>query len=522
MTQAALLDALRSPAMYPEATRKVEVHETHISVVFVTDHYAYKIKKSVNLGFLDYSSLAQRRFACHQELLLNRRLSTDVYHEVVPIYQDGHQYTFAATGCVVEYALKMRRLAADSTLEALSGRGQVSAAMMEALAHRLVTFHHAYCVLDSAEHFGTVARVRYDWQENFSQTTEYIGHTIPQESYDQIHHMVDHFTTGHANWFVQRIGAGRIRDCHGDLRAEHVYFEPGGIQIIDCIEFNRRFRFIDVVSEVAFLAMDLERLGAAVLAQDFVRAYVRFSEDVTLYRLLDFYCCYRAYVRGKVASMQWRETALAVARQHLQDEATRYFAVAVRYARRCTRPLLLLTTGLIGSGKSSVAAGVASALDLSLFSSDQLRKQRAGLAPTTPQQVDYGTGLYSAAASRQLYEVLGGLACNALSRGQAAIIDAAFSRQADRQRMALLARDAGADCVVLDCVASPEVIRTRLQRRQRTPGTISDGRWDIFAQFQQDYEPVTDGEAAMHIRIDTTQPLEHCVQEALAAIWARR
>lgn len=522
MTQSALLDALRSPAMYPEATSQVEIHETHISVVFVTDHYAYKIKKSLHLGFLDYSSLAQRRFACHQELLLNRRLSTNVYHEVVPIYQDGQRYTFAATGHVVEYALKMRRLAADCTLEALSLRGEVPPSTIEALAHRLVTFHHAYRVPDPAEHFGTLTHVRQDWQENFSQTLEYTDQTISHSDYDQVRHMVEHFTTYHAEWFTQRIAAGCIRDCHGDLRAEHIYLESGGMQIIDCIEFNTRFRFIDVASEVAFLAMDLERLGAVALAQDFVRAYVRFSEDVTLYRLLAFYCCYRAYVRGKVASMQWRATVPCAARQHLQDEATQYFGLAARYAGRCTRPLLLLTTGLIGSGKSSVAAGVASALDMHVLSSDQIRKQRSGLAPTEPQRVDYGTGLYSAAASRQLYEVLDGLARNALSRGQAVIIDAAFSKQADRQRMAMMAREAGADCLVLDCVAAEEVIRARLQQRQHTPGTISDGRWDIFAQFQQDYEPVTDSEATRHIRLDTTQPVEDCVQQALIAIWAGR
>jgi len=203
-----------------------------------------------------------------------------------------------------------------------------------------------------------------------------------------------------------------------------------------------------VASEVAFLVMDVERLGAPALAQDLVRAYVQEAGDVTLYRLLDFYCCYRAYVRGKVTSMRYREALASAARERLQGEATQYFTLAARYAARCTRPLLLMTTELIGSGKSSLAAALAGALDVQLLSSDQLRKQRAGLALTTPQRVDYGTGVYSATASRQLYEVLAGFARNALCLGSSVIVEAAFSRRAERQRMATMAQAAGADCLM--------------------------------------------------------------------------
>jgi hypothetical protein len=523
MTFAALRQALHDPALYPDPTTTVEVRETHISVVFLTDHYAYKIKKPLDLGFLDYSTLARRHFACHQELLLNRRLSTDVYLDVVPVCQDGRHYTLAATGPVVEYALKMRRLSDECTLAALLSRDAVPPHSLVALAQRLGTFHHTHPVPGPRRRFGTLEQVRADWQENFHQTAESVGDALSSATYAQIQQAVATFTTRHAAWFAQRVQDDRIRDCHGDLRAEHIYFEPDGqLQIIDCIEFNTRFRFIDVASEVAFLAMDLERLGTPALAHAFVQAYVQHASDVALYRLVDFYRCYRAYVRGKVAHIRLHEAPPAAEQSRLMHDAAQYFALAGRYAARCTRPLLLITTGLIGSGKSSVAEGVAAALDLHLVSSDQVRKTRAGLSPDTPQRVEYGTGIYHAAASRQTYETLAGLARTALDEGHSVIVDATFSRQEERQRMATLAQEGGADFFLLECCAPVEVIRARLEARRRTPGVISDGRWDILPQLQRDYEPIENDSMAMHICLDTSQPLAACVQQALAAVQAGR
>jgi hypothetical protein len=522
MTGTTLLQALRDPTLYPEPTTTVDVRETHISVVFLTDQYAYKLKKPLDLGFLHYSTLAQRRFYCLQELILNRRLSPDVYLAVVALHQDGPRYTFAARGPVVEYALKMRRLPADCTLEALLKRHALAPQAMDALARLLVAFHRTHAPPGPAGRFGTLAQVQHDWQENFAQTADCIGHTLPQTAYTAIQQAVTTFTTRHAAWFAQRVQERRIRDCHGDLRAEHIYLENSQIRIVDCIEFNNRFRFIDVASEVAFLAMDLDRLGYPTVAHAFVRAYVQHSADVSLYRLLDFYCCYRAYVRGKVAGIRLHEAPALQERPGIQREAAHCFTLAARYAARLTRPLLLITTGLIGSGKSHLATGVAAALDLSVFSSDRLRKEQAGLEAETPQRVAYGTGIYSAARSRKTYAALADLARQALRQGQSVVLDASFARRAERQRMATLARQVGADFFVLECWAPETVLRDRLAQRERVPGTISDGRWDIFPQFLRHYEPVQTSEAGEHVRLDTTQSSAGCVQQALAAIYEGR
>ena len=518
MDSAALRKALQDPAIYPDVTTSVELRETHISLVFLTDHFAYKIKKPVNLGFLDFSTLDQRHFFCEQELILNRRLSSGVYLEVVPLRQDDRHYTFDDHGQVVEYALKMRRLPEDRSMEALLRRDQVTAGMIEALAQRLAAFHAAHPLSLSSESYGTLERVKTDWEENFAQTADAVGHTLSRQTFMTIQRAVNTFTGRHADWFAQRVQDGRIRNCHGDLRAEHIYFEAEQLQIIDCIEFNQRFRLIDVTSEVAFLAVDLERLGAAAMAHRFVRAYVQYSEDARLYRLLDFYRCYRAYVRGKVTSIRLQALPPPELRTLLQRRADAYFALAAHYAERLTRPLLLLTTGLIASGKSTVAQGIATALDLALYSSDRVRKELVGVAPETSQRAAYGAGLYSAATTQRTYNVLADLARQGLSRGTSVLLDASFAKHAERQRMAALAQEMNAQCCMIECWAPEEFLRARLREREHSPASVSDAREEILSHFQHDYEPMQAGEGACRVRLDTTQSIQHCVLQALAAI----
>jgi aminoglycoside phosphotransferase family enzyme/predicted kinase len=522
MDIAVLREVLQDPALYPEPTATVEVRETHISLVFLTDRYVYKIKKPVDLGFLDFSTLDQRRFYCEQELTLNRRLSSGVYLEVAALHQDDQHYTFDDHGHVVEYAVKMRRLPSEHSLEALLHREAVTDETIEVVARRLSTFHADHPLPMSSESYGTLERVRVDWDENFAQTADDIGHTLSEQTYMQIRQAVTAFTAHHAAWFAQRVQEGRIRDCHGDLRAEHIYFEPGQLQIIDCIEFNQRFRFIDVSSEVAFLAVDLERLGAPAMAHQFVRAYVRHSRDVSMYRLLDFYRCYRAYVRGKVTSIRLRASPAPELRSPLQRRAESYFVLAAHYAGRLTRPLLLLTMGLIASGKSTVAEGIATALDLDLFSSDRVRKELAGVTPETSQQAAYGAGVYSAAMTQQTYDALADLARQALKRGDSVILDASFAKRAERQRMASIAQEMKAQCCVLECWAPEAALRARLRERARASASISDAREEILRPFRRDYEPIQAVEKTCWVRLDTTESMEACVLQALSAIQEQR
>jgi len=241
-----------------------------------------------------------------------------------------------------------------------------------------------------------------------------------------------------------------------------------------------------------------------------------------LYRLLDFYRCYRAYVRGKVASIRLQGGPPPEALPRLQRQAEAFFRLAARYAECLRRPMLLITTGLIGSGKSSVARAVAEALDLQVHSSDRLRKMLAGRPIRTTGPEAYGAGLYSATARNRVYEVLSERARQALIDGHSVILDASFSKRSQRQRMQALAEGVGAECCVLECRAPEEVLRQRLRQRGGTAETDSDAREDLLPQFQREYEPVQRHETACHIRLDTTQSMESCVQQALAAIDAKR
>ncbi len=321
-----LVQALLDPSTYPHNPRGVELAQTQMSFIFLTGDYVYKVKKAVDLGYLDYTSLERRQFFCHQEVKLNRRLCPDVYLGVVPIVKDGGHFSIEGEGEVVEYAVKMRQLPQEQMMDNLLRSNQVSPEMVRRVAERLVEFHRSAGANPEISQYGALGIIRENHEENFSQTERYIGISISAEEFQSVKSYSDNFILQNTPLFRQRVEEGRIRDCHGDLHAAHVCFSDG-IQIYDCIEFNDRFRYGDIASEVAFLAMDLDYHGHPDLSRCFVDAYVEMSGDKELLKLLPFYKCYRAYVRGKVESFKLddplisseeKPKALAAARRYFQ------------------------------------------------------------------------------------------------------------------------------------------------------------------------------------------------------------
>ena len=320
-----LVQALLDPKAYPETLPQgIELVQTQMSFVFLTDDYVYKVKKPVNLGYLDYTSLDRRRFYCQREVELNRRLCPDAYLGVVPITRDKGDTFVEGQGEVIEYAVKMRRLPQEAMMDVLLANNQVSPQMVTSLAQKLVEFHQRAETNVNISAFGDLDAITKNTEENFTQTVEYIGRTISQAKYRHIKDYTDSFIEKNTPLFHKRITDGRIRDCHGDLHAAHICF-TNGICIYDCIEFNDRFRYCDVASEVAFLAMDLDHYGRADLSQSFVNAYVAQSRDEELLRLLNFYKCYRAYVRGKVESFKLDDPYIP------EEEKTGVLAIARSY-----------------------------------------------------------------------------------------------------------------------------------------------------------------------------------------------
>jgi aminoglycoside phosphotransferase family enzyme len=318
------VEALLKPQAYAYKPQKIELVQTQMSFIFLAGEYVYKIKKPVNLGYLDYTTLEKRHFFCQQEVELNRRLCPSVYLAVVPIVEQKGELRIEGGGKAIEYAVKMKQLPHDRMMDVLLPKGQVTLEMVARVVEKLVSFHQRAETNPTIAAFGGLGVIRHNCDENFTQTEKYIGLTIAKEKYERIKSYTDSFIESNAGLFDKRVREGRVRDCHGDLHAAHVCFTDD-ICIYDCIEFNDRFRYSDVASEIAFLAMDIDRYQQPGLSRHLVSTYVGLSHDEELLKLLNFYKCYRAYVRGKVESFKLDDPYI------LEEEKARVLTAARSY-----------------------------------------------------------------------------------------------------------------------------------------------------------------------------------------------
>ena len=330
--QKPVVEALLKPDAYSEETGKIELIQTHISFVFLTKNYVYKVKKAVNFGFLDFSTLDKRRFFCEKELELNRRLCPEIYLEVVSINK-SRSIKVNGSGETVEYALKMKRLPQERIMTVLLKEDKVDKKTIDVIAQIVAQFHSQARTNSEISQFGSLKIVKTNWDENFAQTTKYINQTISQTEFEFIQTKINNFLEKNQSLFASRIANGCIRDCHGDLHSGNIFITDK-ICIFDAIEFNDRFRYSDVGSDVAFLAMDLDYQHRSDLANYFIERYLAYSKDQQLTSLLAFYKCYRAYVRGKVISFRLDDPNIAEKEKAAAiTEAQAYFKLAVEYAK---------------------------------------------------------------------------------------------------------------------------------------------------------------------------------------------
>ncbi|MDE3074557.1 MAG: AAA family ATPase [Chloroflexota bacterium] len=503
-----LVDALTEASAYPHPVDTVQVEQTHISWVFLAGDFAYKIKKPVNFGFLDYSTLEKRRFYCEEEVRLNRRLAPDVYIGVVPVTQQGGDTRMDGEGEVVEYAVKMRRLSAARMLDRLLEAGRVQASDIRRLAEVIAGFHASADRGPRVAEFGSPSVIRANWLENFEQVQPFVGSSIEQGQLDACHSFVQRSLERQAGVFEARLRAGRIRDCHGDLRSESIWMaDDGRFEIFDCIEFNERFRYGDVASEVAFLASDFDWRGRPDLAWLWTERYIGASADEGLRAVSAFYKCYRAFVRGKVESFAYRERDFhpREARGHLAA-ARQHFALAALYAVPLA-PVLLLTCGEVGSGKTSLARALGSLLGLPVLSSDVVRKELAGLHAGEHRPAEPDSGLYTPDMSRKTYAELRRRSEEQLRAGKGAVVDASFSRKDERAALIELAREVDVPYVVLGVTAPPQLIRERILGRGADADNPSDADLKIYELKRSSFEPPTEVPAGHFWREDTSRPL---------------
>jgi aminoglycoside phosphotransferase family enzyme len=328
-----LIQALLDPKAYPEPPERVELVQTQISYVFLAGEYVYKIKKPVDMGFLDYTTLEKRLYYCKKEVELNRRLSADVYLGVVPITKEKGRYVIGGKGEAKEWAVRMRRLPQDAMMDVLLKQNKVTPAMVEKVAGLLADFHKKAATNEAITRLGGIEGVIQNTSENFDQTEKYFGIIIEPETYRRIKTYTGDFIKANRVLFLKRMAEGRVRDGHGDLHAAHICFYKG-ISIYDCIEFIDRMRYTDVAADIAFLAMDLDHYGRQDLSGIFIDAYIRKSGDKEILKLLNFYKCYRAYVRGKVGCFQYDDKYISAAeKDNIAANARSYFKLAESYIK---------------------------------------------------------------------------------------------------------------------------------------------------------------------------------------------
>ncbi|HBG07322.1 MAG: kinase [Geobacteraceae bacterium GWC2_58_44] len=509
-----LIKSLLKAAAYPEPTAKVRLIETHVSYIFISDHYVYKVKKPVDFGFLNFSTLDRRRFYCEEELRLNRRLCPDLYLGVVELRETPEGGSFAAGTKVIDYAVKMKRLPEERMLSHLLELGRVEPAQMAAIGRILAEFHAKADRGPQIDAFGGSEVIRSNWEENFRQAAPFQDEVLSRGDLALLRDWVERFLSGNAELFQARVAGGFIRECDGDLHSGNICLTDP-ICIFDCIEFNERFRYIDTAADISFLLMDLEYAGRPELCAPLLEAYREGSGDPVPPALLDFYKGYRAFVRGKVQCFRLREPAIA--QEELAEakaSAGRYFRLARGYALRSRlAPTLIITCGLMGSGKSALARELGFQLGLTPERSDRVRKELAGAPPAAPAGgAGYHLGIYAPSFNEATYRALLQGAKKALLAGRSVIVDATFRRASDRASFALLARELGVPFFVLETNCSDELIRERLEKRRLDPGELSDGRWELFPKQRAEFEPPAQGES---IRVDSSLPLPAAVDLAL-------
>lgn len=515
-----ICDAMADPTFYPHAVARVECRETHISSVFLAGDWVYKLKKPVDFGFLDFRTLNARRSFCEREVLLNQRLTRGVYDQVVRICREESGRFFLNGGNPLEYAVKMKRLPDEANLMELLMRGAVNREMMEQLGRTLADFYSKSATGAEIDHYGNPEVIAFNMEENFQQVEPFVDEFLERERWEFIREVSRSFFQTWHHLFHGRVKRGRIRDGHGDLRAEHVYFLDG-IQILDCIEFNDRFRYGDVVSDLAFLHMDLESLGSADASSAIVSAYTEHSRDYECYSLLDFYAAYRAIVKVKVACLRATEVELPDARLVLKERARDYLYQAYRYALQFSRPTLWAFCGLPATGKSALAEKVSEALSLVVLQSDRVRKEGREHPGADEGVVPFDQGLYRTAARQRVYAQMLARAMEELKRGRSVILDASFSRIKWRKNARQLAADLDTNVIFVECVCGQATLRNRLEERIGSRN-ISDARLQHLSDMVRSFEPINEVPEEAYLRVDTDKAFENSLLELLAGGYAKK
>jgi aminoglycoside phosphotransferase family enzyme len=506
-----LIASLRDPGRYPHPAAAVELLETHISWVLLAGDYAYKIKKPVDLGFLDFSTLEQRHHFCEEEVRLNRRLAPALYLDVMPVTGTPEQPVLGGRGEAIEFAVRMRRFPQAAQLDRMLRAGELHASHLDAFARMVADFHAAAAVATAAMPYGEPAAIYGPVEENFHALRDALGAAAVHRQLNALDAWSMTRFLANREVHAARKRDGFVRECHGDLHLRNLAWVDDQPLAFDCIEFAPALRWIDVISEVAFLVMDLRARAEPQLAARFLNRYLEYTGDYGAVAVLGFYLVYRALVRAKVDAIRLHQPDLEAAeRAAVEAECARYLDLAREFCQP-GRPRLIVTRGLSASGKTTLSEPLVEAMGAVRIRSDVERKRLFGLPATSRARAAPGTGIYTPEAGRRTYARLLELARDLLDAGYPVIVDAVFARAEQRAPFQALAEGRGVPYAILEFTASPQILRQRIAARR---GGESDAGLAVLESQLQAWEALPAGDRSRAVTVDTESAVD---VDALAA-----
>jgi uncharacterized protein len=510
-TDPGLIRFMLNPAHYPDPSSRITHLETHISHVFLCDDFVYKLKKPVDFGFLDFTTLRKRRFFCEQEVTLNSRLAGDTYLGVGAIYRKGEEYSLSDSGGgrVAEYYVKMKRIPLDCLLFSLIEEGRPLYGRLEPVGRRLALFHKGARVYRGAR-YGAHSTVVKATEENFAQIAPYREETISGKFFEQLVEYTREFLKDKKAEFSLRKRRGLVREGHGDLHTQHICLADPPI-IFDCIEFNESFRVIDVLEDIAFLFMDMEYRARFDLSSTFLKTYFAHNEESMNEDFLRFFKVYRAVVRGKVEGFRARGLSDAVEKEKGLRDAREYFHLAEYYLNYFKRPFNpVVFMGLSGTGKSAIARDFSA--NWLILRSDEMRKTMSGLGKGEHRYLEYGEGIYSDALTRGLYCALVERTVDHALRGERVVVDATFLKKDQRRNFYETCMEKGLNPFFVHCFADESVLRDRITRRMEEGADVSDAHMGILDRQIRDMEEPGELPCCRVLRLNTEEKLHNIIR----------
>lgn len=504
-----LINSLMQPEIYEPPVERCLLIETHISWVILAGPYAYKIKKSLDLGFLDFSTLEKRHFYCLEELRLNKRLAPDVYLSVVPITGTIEHAKWADEGAdegnAIEYAIKMLAFPQQAQLDRVLALGALQPCHIDLLAGHIANFHQQIDIANANSMYGEPELIWQPIKENFKQIREHVDNSNSLRSLAELERWSRISFQALQSIFAQRKLSGFVRECHGDLHLRNIAWVADAPLIFDCIEFNPSLRWIDVMSDVAFLVMDLQDRKQSEFAYRFLNNYLQYTGDYAGMSVLRFYQVYRALVRAKIDAIRAHQDGINKKEQtEAENDFSDYLNLALTYVRSAA-PQLIITRGMSGAGKSTISQALLAHLGAVRIRSDVERKRLFGLKPEDDQTSAVGEGIYSPEATQKTYRKLEELADLIIDAGYSVIVDAVFFNYEERQQFRKLAEIKKAPFVILECRADAETLRQRIIQRKND---VSDANLKVLEMQQSKWQPLNKDEHSYLVTVDTEIPVD--------------